>query len=784
MKETVLETLEFNEIRKKLKELAPSALSKELADHLMPSSEPEIVEKKLQETEEATILLEREMATPLGETYDIRETLRKAEKDMTLTAKEFLDLAASLETYKKMHHYFEGERHLQYPQLEELSSLIISQEGLITRIEQVFDEHGDISDRASPKLSRIRTEKEMIKNRIRKTFQRIISDKDQAGYFQDAIVTQRNGRYVVPVKEEYRYKFDGIVHDRSSTGQTLFMEPMVSVRLNNDLAELTSAEKEEIQEILRQLTEQVKKTADVTRDNCHLATELEFIFARAKLAQSMNAVRAVYSPRGILDLRNARHPLIPAKKVVPISMTLGKDFQILIITGSNAGGKTIAIKTCGLLALMNQAGLFIPASEGSILPIYKNLYAIIGDEQSIQYNLSTFSSYITQLVSFLGSLDSHDLVLLDELGSGTDPIEGAALAQSVTEYLQMKGVPAIITSHFSEMKKLAYETKGIENAFVEFDEVTLTPTYHLIIGVAGNSNAFSICKRLGMPAMVLSRASALKEGSPLHNMEEVMARLNEQSREVAHEKEAVLENLKKAEELRNELKAETDQFYKKKDAILEKTRKEAESIKRDLRIRSESIIKDLKKKASSLGKDELNQHIAGVRGAIDEMRLPGKENRRNLVDKKALKKGLSVYIDTLDNDGVITHVSGNKITVSCGLLTVTVTPDHCFETVQKKPKSKKAPVSHFVSHASTSVRTVHTTLNVIGKTVDEAIPEIDRFLNDCFMSGVSPVQIIHGKGTGSLRRGIQDYLRTLPYIKEFHEADYRNGGAGVTEVFF
>ena len=332
-----------------------------------------------------------------------------------------------------------------------------------------------------------------------------------------------------------------------------------------------------------------------------------------------------------------------------------------------------------------------------MLPIYKNIYAIIGDEQSIQYNLSTFSSYITQLTAFLSHVGTEDLVLLDELGSGTDPVEGAALAQSVTEYLQMQGVPAIITSHFSEMKKLAYETRGIENAFVEFDEETLTPTYHLIIGVAGNSNAFSICKRLGMPPLVLSRASQLKEGSPLHNMEEVMARLNRQTREVAHEKEEVEAQLKKAEELRNELKTETDAFYKKKDQILEKTRQEAETIKRDLRNQSEALIKDLKKKASAMAKDDLQQQVA--RGAA-------------------------------------------------------------------------------------SVRTVHTTLNVIGKTVDQAVPEVDRFLNECFMAGVSPVQIIHGKGTGALRQGIQEYLRTLNFVKEFHEADYRNGGAGVTEVFF
>ena len=416
MEKDILEILEFNEIRKKLAELAPSALSKKMALELLPSSVPEVVEKSLQETEEASVLLEREITTPLGETHDILETLKKAEKGSLLSAKECMDLSNSLDTYKKMHHYFEGERHLQYPALEEISSLLVPQETLISRIHQIFDEHGEVKDQASLKLFRIRTQKETMKSRIRRAFRHILEDKDQAAYLQDAIITQRNGRYVVPVKEEYRYKFSGIVHDRSSTGQTLFMEPMVSVELNNDLAEMTAAEKQEIREILEGLTEEIKKTADVTRNNCRLATDMEFIFAKARLALAMKGVKALHSERGVLDLRKARHPLIPEDRVVPVSMTLGKTFRILIITGSNAGGKTIAIKTAGLLSLMNQSGLFIPAEEGSMLPVYDHIYAIIGDEQSIQDNLSTFSSYITQLVSFLPSAGEKDLVLLDELG--------------------------------------------------------------------------------------------------------------------------------------------------------------------------------------------------------------------------------------------------------------------------------------------------------------------------------------------------------------------------------
>lgn len=784
MDKDVLEILEFDKIKRMLSEAAPSALSKEAALQLKPSYVPEEVEKLLKETEEAFLLLHREITTPLGETCDIRDILRKAGKDSILMPKEFLDLASSLDTYKKMHHYFEGERHLLYPELEGIASLIVTQDSLIGHIFQIFDEHGEIKDQASLKLYRIRTQKETVKARIRRSFQRIIQDRDTAGYLQDSIITQRNGRYVVPVKEEYRYKFSGIIHDRSSTGQTLFMEPMISVQLNNDLAELQAAEKQEIQEILRRLTGEVKKSVSIIRDNCRIATNIEFIFARARLALAMKAVKAVISGKGVLDLRKARHPLIPSDRVVPVSLTLCKTFRILIITGSNAGGKTIAIKTAGLLALMNQAGLFIPAEEGSVLPIYDHIYAIIGDEQSIQDNLSTFSSYITQMVSFLPTAGSNDLVLLDELGSGTDPVEGAALAQAVTEYLQMNSVPSIITSHFSEMKKLAYETKGIENAFVEFDEETLAPTYRLIIGVAGNSNAFKICRRFGMPDVILGRAVMLKESSPLHKMDEIMEKLNIQSRQMDEEKEEVDHQLQQAEKLHKQLVIERDDLFRKKDSILDKARQEAENMKRDLRVQSESIIKELKKNAAVLSKEQLGMKISCARDRINQISIPSKDNRRNPLPADKIKAGQWVYIDTIDSEGVIVSVNRNTVSVECGMINVKVTRNHLFET-EKPSKLKKTMVLPQKSkNIASSVETVYTSLNIIGKTVDEAIPEVDRFLNDCFMAGISPVQIIHGKGTGKLRKGIREYLSGINFVREYREANPTNGGAGVTEVYF
>ena len=782
----ILQTLEFHEIQKKLASRAVSALSKEKALSLEPSVYEDVISRRLRETEEAVVCTEREITTPLGETHDIRESLRKAGKDMILLPQEFMDIGASLETYGKMNRYFSGEKMDLYPTLFELTRNILDETALIGRIRKVFGDHGEISDNASPKLSRIRNEKAAVKSRIRRAFQRIIQDKDQAGYFQDAIITQRNGRYVMPVKAEYRYKFDGIVHDRSSTGQTLFMEPMVSVQLNNDLAELSAAEKQEIHEILRQLTGAVGKEASRITASCETAAELELIFAKAALAIDMKAVKAVPDSRGHACLSYARHPLIDPKQAVPIHIELGKDFHILIITGSNAGGKTIAMKTLGLLALMNQAGLFIPAAEGSRLPVYQHIYAVIGDDQSIQYNLSTFSSYITQIREFLPIAGKEDLVLLDELGSGTDPIEGAALAQAVTEHLAERGVPAIITSHFSEMKKLAYESEGIENAFVEFDEKTLTPTYRLITGMAGNSNAFNICRRLGMEESILARAEALKEESPLNNMETVMAGLNRELRQVEQEKEELLAKVDEAQRLRDELAHAAETIREKKQAILDKAREDAESMKRDLRIQSETIIKDLKKQAADLDRQSLAAGIDKARQAVGAIEIPKGRHGRAPVPIIDLKPGAYVYVDTLESVGSIVKVSGKKVMVRCGNLTVNVGAEHCFEAGQKEvPKKKQSRAVKVGGYSAVkAAQAVRTSLNVIGKTVDEAIPQVDRFLNDAVMAGISPVEIIHGKGTGALRQGIHNYLRTLNFVTEFHLADVRSGGAGVTEVYF
>lgn len=782
----VLEALDFGEIQKLLASHAVSTLSKEAAMSIQPTSVPEIVARQLEETGEAVVCLQREITSPLGETHDVREALDKARKDILLLPQEFLDICASLETYKKMRQFFMGERTGVYPVLYEITQNILPVDTLVTQVRGTFNDHGDIQDNASVKLSNIRHAKNTLKDRIRRALQQILQDKGNASYFQEQLITQRNGRYVIPIRAEYRYKFEGIIHDRSASGQTLFMEPMISVQLNNDLAELNLQEKQEIHEILQRLTRQVKKDADHIAVNCKTATALELIFARGELAIHTNGVAAIHDRQGYAELRSARHPLIDPQKAVPIHIRLGKEFHTLVITGSNAGGKTIAMKTLGLLALMNQSGLFIPAAEGSRLPVYRHIYTVIGDEQSIQYNLSTFSSYITQMAAFLAQCQEGDLVLLDELGSGTDPIEGAALAQAVAEYLNRNHISSVITSHFSEMKKMAYESDGMENAFVEFDEKTLTPTYRLIIGMAGNSNAFNICRRLGMGECILSRAEELKAESPLNNMELIMARLNRELQETEKEREALEAEVKEAQQLRNELAEANEQLQRRKTDILDRARAEAEQMKRQLRIQSETIIKDLKRAAAQLDRRGLEAQIGQARAAVQDISIPSGGTERRKLKQEEVQPGVTVYVDTIESVGVVDSVFGKKAKVRCGNLTFHVGVEHCFEVHRGEVKPALPHETARIGPASRSrpVQTVRTSLNVIGLTVDEAIPQVDRFLNDAVMAGVSPVEIIHGKGTGALRKGIQNYLRTLNFVADFHNADARTGGDGVTEVYF
>ena len=801
----------FDEIRTLLKGRCISTLGTEWVDNKLTFMKDfDLIKTNLMEAKEMDRFLTEEDDCDIElNFFDIRQALMRIKPERThMEELELFDLKRALKTIVDFTDVLdkgsdedeeeeEGdnddaskEASTRYPALKAMMSDVKTFPLLIKRIESVLNKYGKVKDTASNELLTIRHSLEQTVRGISHSLRSIISEAQNEGYIErDVSPTLRDGRLVIPVAPALKRKIKGIIHDESATGKTVFIEPTAVVEANNRIRELKAAERREIIRILQELTTEVRPHIQDIMFSQIVLGHIDYLRALSAFSNTFKAIFPTLVPHPMLSLSQAYHPLLQqslekhGKKMVPLDVTLPKNKKILLISGPNAGGKSVCLKTVGLLQYMIQCGMPIPVKENSVVGIFDDIFIDIGDEQSIQDNLSTFSSYITQLVSFLPSAGPRDLVLLDELGSGTDPVEGAALAQSVTEYLQMEGAPAIITSHFSEMKKLAYETKGIENAFVEFDEKTLAPTYRLIIGVAGNSNAFNICRRFGMPDMILGRAIQLKNESPLHNMEEVMERLNQQSRDLNKEKDRVDKTLHQAEELKNSLEDARDEFYRRKDSILEKAREEAENMKRDLRVQSETIIKDLKKNAAALNKNKLGDKISDIRGRIDGLAVQGRENRRDPLPQDKIRKGTYVYIDTIDSEGTIVSVSRNQVSVQCGLIQVKVTPEHLFKAKKPKKQEKILPYAHKKT-MTRSVAQVHTELNIIGKTVDEAIPEVDRFLNDCFMAGISPVRIIHGKGTGSLRRGVQDYLRTLNFVTDFHEADPTNGGAGVTEVYF
>ena len=488
------QVLDFQHIRQKLADVCSSAIAKEYALNLQPMHNRQKIEDALDETVEAMRSLEQEVEQPISGTKDIRTTCTKSRKEIILTREELWDLHTTILAYNRMHRFFK-EKYLLYPLLSLWVQDLPSHDKLTKRFERTFDAYGVLLDGATPKLQQLRMTMSRTKNAIKNDLQRILQDKDNQKYFQEAIVTMRNNRYVIPVKQEYRGAFPGLIHDRSATGATLYIEPMRLVDLNNELQEATLAEEQEVLRIYKELTELVRAHADTLLDACKRVSHVEFVYGKAELAIRMKAVRAIISQGREVNLLQARHPMLAPNVVVPTTITLGTKYRILLITGSNTGGKTVSLKTLGLLALMNQSGLCIPADSGSALPIFHHIYADIGDEQSIEASLSTFSAHMSQVIRILKKVGPNDLVLLDELGSGTDPEEGSALGIAIIEYFRKKGALMMVSTHYNELKTYAYQTEGIENAHVEFDERTLRPTYRLHIGVAGSSHALSIAAR-------------------------------------------------------------------------------------------------------------------------------------------------------------------------------------------------------------------------------------------------------------------------------------------------
>ncbi len=787
MNKDALKILEYDKIRQRLAECASCNFGKDLARALEPSDDEEEIETRLAETTEA-VKMSALSSPPLGGIVDIREIIRKIKLGRIAESIEVLDILNTMYAMREVKAYFK-ESELEVPLLKERAREIEILGNLERQLENAVDEHGMIRDDASVELRRIRQQLRAAQSKIKEQLSSILHNAGYQKFFQDALVTMRGDRYVIPIKAEYRREFPGLVHDQSASSATLFIEPMVVVELNNDIRQLELDERNEVNRILRLLSESIRKSADVLLENAAILAHVDFTFAKAKLAQSMRAVEPLVNSVGRTLLKGARHPLIDPNTVVPIDLELGTRFKMLLITGPNTGGKTVSMKTLGLLSLMAQSGLYIPAENGSELAVYQNIYADVGDEQSIEQSLSTFSAHMTNLVSILNRVERGDLVLLDELGAGTNPEEGAALAMAILERLISIGASTLATTHYSELKSFAYSTDGIENACVEFDIETLKPTYRVLIGIPGASNAFAISSRLGLSESLILRARQLVTADHA-KFEDIVSAL-ENERLIYEQKNAdMVERQERIRRMEQRVTDMRDDLNKNRAEIIRKAREQSAELVRRTRRESEEIIAALKEQFDDLGVKRRQQAIQDAREKLRAAELesmPGilsqKVGRR--IDRQDIQPGDTVYVGKLDQKGSVLSIEkdGKELTVQIGALRTTVKLKDCRfvshgSQSEDAPESRKKPSNALLA----KMATVRRELDVRGMLVNESESIVEKFIDDAAIAGLRHVLIIHGKGSGALRKGIHDFLRHNRSVASFQLADTDEGGSGATLV--
>ncbi len=780
---SVLKTLEFTKIRAMLAAATGSSLGREIAEELEPDSDAATVEERLAETQEAFDLLAAAALVPLGGIRDIRDLLRRAERGAVLEPPDFVAIGSTLYAARRMKQFF-ADLTVPVPRLAETATAIAVFRNLENAITDTIGDQGAVLDTASPELGRIRRDIRITQSRVKEKIDHILHSGQYQKLLQDAIVTIRGDRYVIPVKQEYRNAFPGIVHDQSASGATVFIEPMAVVNLNNDLKQLMAAELNEIERILRQLSAQVAAAADPLLETCRALGQIDFAFAKARLALDMRAIRPRLNAAGRVAIRQARHPLIPADVVVPIDVRVGKEFNILVITGPNTGGKTVTLKTVGLFALMTQAGLFIPAASDSEMPVFASVYADIGDEQSIEQSLSTFSAHMTNLVRILGRVAAADLVLIDEIGAGTDPDEGAALAMSILEYLHRRGSRVIATTHYSELKTFAYSRHGIENASVEFDIHTLRPTYRLQIGMPGSSKAFLISQRLGLDAAIVTRAQELID-EDYAEFDKVLTSLEEQKRSFADRQQELSLLQRQGEELKRSLQKEKEALAEKKNQLVAKAQAEAERLLKQARSEAEAVIADLKAQFAAESMRERQQAIDGARrrltAGLSEVRAAGGDDEEEAPGSPAtaatLLPGAKVYISTLGQKGTVVAVAGDEATVQMGIMKLNVPLASC-RLLGEAPAPKEPAGRAGVNLAK--AQETSREIDIRGQTVEEAETELDKYIDDAILAGLSEIIVIHGKGTGALKKGVRAYLKAHRAVREIRIGEVGEGGDGVT----
>ena len=781
MNERALRVLEFTKIRDMLSAYALSEPGKKMCRELAPLSAFQDVNRALDETEEAVVTLTYLGGNPLIGFSDVSEYLSLAEKGATLSQKALLTVAETLRAARAARSALVTDKE-NTPIITAMASRLQPLKALEQDITESILSEDEIADQASPALADIRRHIRQVNDRIREKLNAMAHGAGYAKYLMESIVTVRNGRYVLPVKAEARASVPGLIHDQSATGATLFIEPLAVVEMGNELKEWHIKERDEIERILSALSQQVADNAGLISQNLSILSHLDFVFAKGIMSREMECVRPKMNEEGRINLMRVRHPLIPRDQVVPCSLWLGEDFTSLIITGPNTGGKTVTLKTLGLMTLMAQSGLHIPGVAGTELSTFEEVYADIGDEQSIEQSLSTFSSHMTNIVSIMNAVTPRDLALFDELGAGTDPTEGAALAQVILNALLKIKTRTAATTHYSELKAYALSTKGVENASVEFDVSTLRPTYRLSIGVPGKSNAFEISRRLGLPEYLIDEAKDLLSHDTIR-FEDVIANA-EYHRQIA-EKERQLAEEARAEtvKLRNEAEKLYRDMEEKKEQSTRKAKEEARRIMEKARRDSEAILYDLKKmkKAGAVQDHEVNSLKKKLEEGIDSLAEGLRQPAATLAEPpKSVKIGDIVEITHLNTKGTVLSLPDSKgeVQLQAGIMKLKA---HLSQLrMAEQPKEKKPPKVN-VSGAS-AVRTVAMSCDVRGMALDEALDEVALYLDQAALAGLHEVTIVHGKGTGVLREGIQKALKSYPNVKSFRRGRYGEGEEGVTVV--
>lgn len=793
MNDKALRVLEFHKIIHLLAERATSDPGRDMCKALRPSVVLATIEQMQAETEAAVSRMLRMGSTSFGGNKPLGYAIKSLEAESTLSSSELLRIAALLENTARIKQYGKDKDDAPKDVLSEYFDSLEPLSPISSEIRRCILAEDEIADDASPQLKSIRREKVLTGERIHTQLTQMVNGAYKT-YLQDAVITQRNNRYCIPVKSEYKAQVPGMVHDQSSTGSTYFIEPAAIVALNNKIKELSLEEKDEIERILTSLCAQCMPHTESIRENMRLMTLLDFIFAKASLALDLKGSRPLYNEEGRVHIKKGRHPLIPAQKVVPIDIRLGEAFDLLIVTGPNTGGKTVSLKTVGLFTLMGQAGLQIPASDRSELSVFREVYADIGDEQSIEQSLSTFSSHMTNIVEIMKQADEHSLCLFDELGAGTDPTEGAALAIAILSKLHKRNIRTMATTHYSELKIYALSTPGVENACCEFNVETLQPTYRLLIGIPGKSNAFAISEKLGLSKDLIALAKE-QISQDKESFEDVIADLEHSKLTIEQEEKKITSYKKEIEALKKQLEEKQTKIDETRARILQEANEEAREILQEAKNTADETIRIFQKAGPGASMKDLEKARTSVREKIDaknkNITAAGTKKNAPSSGMKAseLKKGDTVRIVSMGLKGTVSSLPDAKgnLFVQCGIIrTQTNLSDllPCQEETVKGPGNFKMTSTGSGKMKMNKSMSISTEINLLGLTADEAIMQLDKYLDDAYLAHLPSVRIVHGKGSGILRNAVQKHLRRVKYVESFRLGEFGEGDAGVTIATF